>query len=335
MPAFDLPLDELRDYLPQRHEPPDFDDFWARTLAETRSRPLGLSLEPVDVGLRSFATWDVTFAGFGGDRVHAWYVVPRWAEAPVPCVVEFIGYGGGRGMLVQRQLWASAGFAHFVMDNRSMGDASPSLDHAAVPEAVGPHARGFVTLGIERPDAYFYRRLFTDAVRALEAARLLPMTDPARTAAYGWSQGGGIALAVAGLLPDLPTLVCNVPFLCHIGRATRLVNSDPYAEIVRYLRTHRDAVEQTFNTLSYFDGMQFAVRARARALFSVGLMDEICPPSSVYAAYNHYRGPKAIHPWPFAGHDGGGPAQEQLEVRWLHDQWDAGSMHQTATVSLA
>jgi cephalosporin-C deacetylase len=41
-------------------------------------------------------------------------------------------------------------------------------------------------------------------------------------------------------------------------------------------------------------------------------MDEICPPSTVFAAYNHYAGPKEIRVWPFNGHEAG-EAQHVLE----------------------
>ncbi|MER3443975.1 MAG: acetylxylan esterase, partial [Meiothermus sp.] len=68
----------------------------------------------------------------------------------------------------------------------------------------------------------------------------------------------------------------------------------PYNEIAAFCRVHRDKVGQVFATLAYFDGVNFAARATAPALFSVGLMDDVCPPSTVYAAYNHYAGPKEI-----------------------------------------
>jgi cephalosporin-C deacetylase len=37
MPHFDLPLSELRSYLPERNEPADYDAFWDKTLTEQRS----------------------------------------------------------------------------------------------------------------------------------------------------------------------------------------------------------------------------------------------------------------------------------------------------------
>ena len=84
-----------------------------------------------------------------------------------------------------------------------------------------------------------------------------------------------------------------------------LIDTDPYNEITRFCKNHREDIETVFQTLSYFDGLNFAVRAKAPALFSVGLMDTICPPSTVFAAYNHYSGPKDIRVWEFNNHEGG------------------------------
>ena len=69
---------------------------------------------------------------------------------------------------------------------------------------------------------------------------------------------------------------------------------------------HRDSVEAAFATLSYHDGAELRVAGRPpRALFSAGLRDEVCPPSTVFAAFNHYAGPHDIRVWPFNGHEGG------------------------------
>jgi hypothetical protein len=90
-----------------------------------------------------------------------------------------------------------------------------------------------------------------------------------------------------------------VPFLCHFRRAADISGEGPYVEIASYLRHHsREKVETAFTTLAYFDRVHFATRATVPALFSVGLMDPICPPSAVYAAYNRYAGEdRAISVW--------------------------------------
>ncbi len=121
----------------------------------------------------------------------------------------------------------------------------------------------------------------------------------------GKSQGGGVALAIAGLDPRVRAAAIDVPFLCHWRRAVEVTDEHPYREVRHYLSTRREQAERVFATLAYFDGMQFAARAHAPAIFSVGLMDQITPPSTVFAAYNHYAGPHDIRVWPYNGHEAG------------------------------
>jgi cephalosporin-C deacetylase len=71
-------------------------------------------------------------------------------------------------------------------------------------------------------------------------------------------------------------------------------------------------------TLSYFDGATMATRATAPALFSVALMDPICPPSTVFAAFNRYQGAdKHIEVYTHNEHEGGQAYQWAAQVRFL------------------
>jgi len=315
---FDLPLEELKVYQPERKEPADFDTFWARTLKETREWPLDAVFEPTSYPLELVTIFDVGFRGFGGQTIKGWLIIPRGVEKPMPCVVEYIGYGGGRGYPSDWLLYPSAGYATLVMDTRGQGSAWLQGD---TPDLAGdgssPHFPGFMTLGILDPATYYYRRLFSDAVRAVEAARSHPLVDRKRVAVAGGSQGGGISLAVSGLVPDLAAVLPDVPFLCHFQRAVTITDENPYYEIARFLKVQRDKVETVFNTLAYFDGMHFAARANAPALFSTGLMDNICPPSTVFAAYNHYAGKKDIKVYSFNLHDGGGSHHDMQKLAFL------------------
>ena len=321
MAFYDLSLDELRSYQPPRYEPADFDAFWQDTLAEAGRSPLDPRFEPIDCGLRTLEAFDVTFNGYGGQPIKGWLMLPRQRSGPLPCVVEYIGYGGGRGFATDWLLWSSAGYAHLIMDTRGQGSAWSKGD-TPDPEADGgnPQFPGFMTRGVLKPQTYYYRRVFADAVRAVETARAHPSVDGARIAASGGSQGGGIALAVGGLA-DVQAIMPDVPFLCHYRRATEITDAHPYQEIARYLMIHRDKDATVFGTLAYFDGLNFAVRASASALFSVALMDEICPPSTVFAGYNHYAGPKDITIWRYNHHEGGAAYQTQAKIRFLRELW--------------
>ncbi|SNS32654.1 cephalosporin-C deacetylase [Geodermatophilus saharensis] len=319
MPHTDLPLEELRRYHPQLPAPDDLWDFWDATLAEAAEFPLDASCTPVDTGLVAVETQDVSFAGSGGSEVRAWLHLPARAlrgERPLPAVVQYQGYNGGRGLPHEHVLWASAGFAQLVVDTRGQGSGWTVGDTG---DPVGSAAAqpGFLTRGVLSPQDYYYRRVHTDAVRAFEVLRTHPEVDGDRVAVTGISQGGGIALAVSALAGGVRAVLPDVPFLCDFPRAARIAAGDPYAEIVRYLKAHRDRVDRVFETLSYFDAAVLGRRSAAPALFSVALMDEVCPPSTVFAAYHAYGGPKEIEVYPFNDHEGGQAHQQRAQLRWL------------------
>ncbi|GAA1485974.1 acetylxylan esterase [Brachybacterium fresconis] len=324
MALFDLPLEALREYRPVLDEPDDLEDFWAGTLSRARTHDPLLEVTAESNGLSLIETFDVTFAGHDGAPIHAWYNRPADAGPDRPVVVEYIGYGGGRGEPLERLSWAAAGYGHLLMDTRGQG-SSASPGHTADPAGSGPAAPGSLTRGIDSPETSYITRLMTDAARAVDAARALPGAD-GRVAVAGASQGGGLALAAAGLVPDVDAVISNVPFLTHMRRAVDLVDTDPYQEIVRYLAIHRDAAEQVLRTLSYVDALHLGRRATAPALFSVGLRDMICPPSAVFAAHNLYgsAGPTApereIIVYPFNHHEGGGSLQQRRQLDWLHER---------------
>ena len=193
MPFFDLPLEELQTYRPDRREPADFDAFWQATLAETRQHALSPVFAPCDSGLSLVDVSDVTFCGYAGQPVKGWFLAPHAAKGPLPCVVEYIGYGGGRSFPINWLTYPAAGYATLVMDTRGQGSTwsngdTPDLE----PDGGNPHHPGFMTRGILSPKTYYYRRLYADAVRALETARAHPLVDPQRIAVTGISQGGGV-----------------------------------------------------------------------------------------------------------------------------------------------
>ena len=329
MPQFDLPLDQLERYAPEISEPADFDAFWRAALKTCHNSPLILEASRLEsTGLELVDTWDVTFSGFGGDPIRAWYTRPAGIDVPLPAVVEYTGYGRGRGMPHERLTWATAGYAHLLMDSRGQGDQYGTGGDTPDPHATALGGPGPVTRGILDPDEYYYRRLITDSVRAIEAVRALPGVDPERVTAAGNSQGGGLALAVAGLVPDLAAVLTSAPFLCHIQRSIDITDAAPYGEIVAYLSVHRDAEQAARRTLSYVDAVSFARRALAPAHFGAGLRDNVCPPSGVFAAYNEYgiangravQPDRVMHAYPFNNHEGGDAVHTRRQLLWLRDR---------------
>jgi len=317
MPFFDFSAADLPGYRSDVVPPADFAEFWTSTLAEARELPLSAKFDAVDVGLPLVEVFDLTFAGWGGHPIKGWYIKPR-GTFDAGAVVKFIGYNGGRGFPQDHLLWPASGRPVLVMDTRGQGSGWGTGD-TADPVGSDPSHAGFMTRGIASPQTYFYRRVFTDAVRALEALRSRAEIDPSRIATAGGSQGGALALAAASLDPTVKAVVADVPFLCDFPRAIGLAPRDPYGEVSRYLAVHRDMVGTAFATLNYFDVVNHVPHAKAKALFSVALMDTICPPSTVYAAFNAYAAEKRIASYTFNDHEGGGSFQEREQLAFLRD----------------
>lgn len=295
------------DYRSTQHEPADFDAFWHATVAQARRVDLEIELAPVPTALVTLEVYDVSFRGFAGDRIRAWLRLPRERSGPLPGVVQFFGYGNGRGHVLRDLRWASAGYAHLVVDARGQGHGDTDDPHAAG----GPSSGEFLTRGIRSREEYYYRRVFTDAVRAVDAARSIDLVDGDRIVALGASQGGGIALAMTGLVPELRAAVIQAPFLCELNRAAQLTTEYPYSVLAEHFAARRGDVERALETLAYFDGVNFARRSHVPALFSVGLADRIAPPETGYAAFHAYAGPKQLVAWPYNGHEAGGELDEE------------------------
>ncbi|RZT78950.1 cephalosporin-C deacetylase [Micromonospora violae] len=323
MPHSAFTFDDLQRYAPSVAEPDDFDEFWRATLTEAAAVPVLVDVRPEPTDLRLLDSWDVTFAGFGGDPVRAWYTRPAGVREPLPALVEYAGYGRGRGLPHERLTWPVAGYAHLLMDNRGQAGqhgAGDTPDPHGAPGGPSP-----ATWGILDPRTYHYRRLITDAVRAVEAVRALPGVEGDRVSVVGNSQGGGLALAVAGLVDDLSAVLTTAPFLCDMRRAVALTDLAPYGEIARYLAVHREAEEAVWRTLSYVDAVSFARRATAPAQFGVGQRDTVCPPRTAFAAYNHYGAAngrpvppeRQMHVYPFNGHEGGEAVHVRRQLCWL------------------
>lgn len=235
-------------------------------------------------------------------------------------MIHFDGYGGGRGNPQEWLFWPTCGYPTLVMDTRGQGGGYRRSDTPDGPYPRDSQASGFMTMGVMSPETYYYRRVYSDAVAFVRAAKQLPNVDAGRLVTVGGSQGGGISIAATALSQEVFATMPDVPFLCHFERAVEMVDTYPYQEIVNFCKVHRTKVEQVMRTLSYFDGMNLASITDAPALISVGLHDPICPPDTVYAAINHWRGPAEVQVWEFNTHEGGGTDNQIVQAEWIKKQ---------------
>ncbi len=314
MASVDWPLEKLVDYRPDRTAPEDFDAFWCRSCAESENVPLNPAFVPVEDSLPLARMYDVAFDGVDGVRVKGWFLTPLEVTGPLPTVVQFIGYTGGREYPHALAPHVLNGFCAFIMDSRGQGGNTGqtlSTSYGGI--------KGFITHGILDKESYYYRNFYLDTVRAVEAVRGRDEVDGDRIATIGGSQGGALTIACAALSPHVRAMAPDVPWLSHFRRSVDLAVG-PYEEITDFMKRFPDRIEEAFETLSYFDNMNLASKVTVdHAYYSVGLWDDVCPPSTVFASYNWIpeNVKKTMEVYPYNGHEGGGNLHAQRKLKWL------------------
>ena len=297
MPSIDMPLEQMRQYKPTLYREADFQEFWESTAREAVDQPLNNELIPYDLPTSDLQCYAVRFDGYTGGRLAGWYVRPT-KRGKFPGVVIYHGYSGRGARPLDMIHIAAQGVCVLSMDCR--GQNGQSQDAIVVNEGFAP---GWMTKGIRDARQYYFRFVYADAVRALELLARREEVDDERLAITGGSQGGGIALAVAAL-SDRPILALpDIPFLCDFRRAIDVAPFGPYSEIVTFLRTFPHLYHAALRTLSYCDCVNLAPWIKCRTVVCNCLWDDVCPPSTIFAAYNHVLAEKQIEVYPFHKHD--------------------------------
>lgn len=322
MAYFDMPLEELQRYTPPSTRQPDFEEFWLESLAKLVDMPHHEFLNHWNLPYRGYRFFQLSYAGWRANTVKGTLAMPK-GDGPFPGVVLYHGYSSSRPDPFELLGWVSQGYAVLAIDIRAK--SGQSGDFSIYPDG---QVVGYLTKGITNRQDYYYLGAYMDCLLALDRLAAHPQVDSNRIGVAGCSQGGGISLAVAALCalrrehldhtaPSVAAVVAEIPFLCHFERAATLVDTAPYREIADYCRKLQGDSAFVFHTLSYFDVMNLAAYTHAPTLVTVGLMDMVCPPSTVFAAYHALKGKKEIIVAPFGEHETF-PGVLEARMRWFH-----------------
>ncbi len=294
----------VKDIEPSATRPPDFEQFWNRLLAEVGDGPPDFRMVLDESrSRRGVSVWVVQYAGIAHKTIHGWYLVPR-RPGPAPAILYLSGYGA-RPIHPPLAL-ARRGYAILAIDVRG----NP------VDRARPRPFEDYCTQGIESPDTYVYREIVAHALRAIRFLRAREEADPEQIAVLGVSEGGGLALLLSALHPDIRAVAADAPMLCDFPLSVRSA-AWPYTEIARYIRRHPGAASRVARTLSYFDAVNFAPNIKCPVLLRVGLLDPVSLPAAVYGLANVLPGPAEVIPFPEAGHDVGGEELWNHKFEWL------------------
>lgn len=303
MPLIDMPLEKLHAYQGRNPRPADFETYWDAALAEMREVDPQIEMKPYPLKTKFAECFDLYFTGVGGARIHAKLLRPTRVDGPHPAVVQFHGYSGNSGSWSPKLTYVANGFTVAALDCR--GQSGLSEDVGGV---VGSTYKGHIIRGLDgEPEDLLFRQIFLDTAQLAGIVMAMKDVDQTRVAAMGGSQGGGLTLACAALEPRIARVAPTFPFLCDYQRVWEMdLIKAAYEEIRWYFRCYdpmHQREEEIFTRLGYIDVQHLADRIRGDVLMGVGLMDQTCPPSTQFAAYNKITANKELRIFPDFGHE--------------------------------
>ncbi len=304
MPIVDLPLEELHAYQGINPKPADFDAYWAAALKEMHAMDSELELLPASFQTPFAECFHLYFTGVGGARVHAKYVRPKNISVPHAAVLHFHGYSGRSPEWHELLHYAAAGLSLAALDCRGQGGRSEDVGGVT-----GNTLHGHIIRGLDdAPEKMLFRSIFLDTAQLARIVMDMPEVDPDRVGAEGGSQGGALTLACAALEPRIRKLAPRCPFLCDYQRVWEMdLAIQSYRELKEFFRAFdplHKREEEVFTRLGYIDCQHLASRIQGEVLMATGLMDDICPPSTQFAAYNKITAPKEVMIYPDFSHEG-------------------------------
>ena len=300
---FDMSWENLQTYEGRNPKPADFDSFWDNGLLEIAAIDPETELIPSAFQTSFAECLDMYFTGAQGARIHAKLIRPKDVQEPHPAVLLFHGYSGSSGDWSDKLGFAAAGFTVAALDCR--GQAGQSEDAGAVK---GPTMRGQIIRGLEdSPEKLLFRQIFLDTAQLARIVMARPEVDPARVGAAGGSQGGGLTLACASLVPEISKAAPVFPFLSDYQRVWEMDQAkDAYFELQDFFRKFdpmHKREEEIFTRLGYIDVHHLTPRIKGQVMMGIGLMDTVCPPSTQFAAYNAIQSEKSLRVFPDFGHE--------------------------------
>ena len=268
-------------------------DFWEATRAILNETPVDAALtECPERSGREYETWNVILRSYGGQRLRAFYTVPRDTPASgrFPAMLAVPGYGGGKEIPYHVVMH---GFAVLTLFPRAQGESVPEWDL--------PEGSNKLTYNVTDRDNYYYRAGYMDCVRGVDFLAERDEVDAARIGMWSRSQGGGFTLSTAALDHRLAAAVAEEAFMCNYPVAID-IETRPYHELSNYVQEHPEQRDAMLDTLRYFDTLTLADAIQCPILLNIGMADTTCPYDTIMPVFDRITAHKSLLVYPDLTH---------------------------------
>jgi cephalosporin-C deacetylase len=280
----DALIENLKTYKPDLTRPNDFAEFWREQKYIVRNSSTRCELTRRNYPVKEVEVYDLVLYSFDETPIKGVLVKPV-KDGEIPLIHVFHGYTGDSALVADYLKWALLGIAVVSFDVRGQGKTP---DYARYDN--GSRTPGWMIQGILDRNNYYFVNVYKDIIAQLEWSKNSLPFKIGTMGALGASQGGGLALAAAGLEPEIKFMVADWPFITHFERVLEEATAGPYLEIVQYFKNidpQYNTYKKVMDTISYMDALNFCPDISAPALMGIGMLDNVTPPSAAFAAYNH------------------------------------------------
>lgn len=296
-------INDYKHYLGLGSKPNDFDNVWKKGKKIVDN--LGTDYQLVKVNLPSHVAnfYHLYFTGINGAKIHAQLAEPKNLTGSHPGILLFHGYHCDAGDFQDKVGWAAEGFVSLALDCRGQG----GLSEDNVPMK-GDILQGLIIRGIEewKPEKLYFYREFLDTYQAAHILMNMKHVNAKKIFAQGASQGGGLSIACAGLVPEIYKVQVAYPFLSDYRKAYQYGPSTAFSELAYWFK-YRDPLhkkeKEFFHMLDYIDIKYLAENIKAQVIWEIGGADPLVPPETQMAAYNRIKSKKKLYVEPEYGHE--------------------------------
>ena len=301
---------------PTTDEPQDFLDFWESAKLAAAKIPMDPIIEKIDKLCNDqIDVYQVSLQNFRlGSRIYGVLNVPKTKE-PMGAILKVPGAGVWPAFMAQDED-AKHGFIAF--ENRIHGIPMISDEERMYGDLWNSAAHEYWNYNLDDKDRYYYKRVYLGCIRAIDYVFSLPQFDGKNLGVSGGSQGGALSMVTASLDDRVRYLVAYYPALCDLtGYLHDRAGGWPHF----FNRENKsfNAKPDKIETSRYYDVVNFARHIKVPGYYAWGFNDEVCPPTSMYAAYNVVSADKQIFVAPIAGHHDF-PEQKQATSLWLRNK---------------
>lgn len=282
---------------PLQAEPADFDAFWAKAKEDLAAVPMEprltllpeLCTDKVNVYHVNFRTANQAWNP-QPPRIYGILCEPK-APGKYPAVLKVPG-AGVRAYAGDTELAARGAIVLEI----GIHGIPVTMAKEVYDALYGGALHSYWLNQLDNKDAYYYRRVYLGCVRSNDFLTSRETWDGKNLVVMGASQGGQLSIVTAALDSRVTALAAVHPAMCDVvaelhGRAGGWPHPFKPSEEGK---PSVHATPAKIAASAYYDTVNFARRLRVPGYYIWGFNDEVCPPTSTFAAYNVISAPKTL-----------------------------------------